>query len=93
MYVDLLKYFAVAFLVQIALLILCGSVAFALVQYESYGALQLVMMPLFVYAWPLALFGSAGGAGLILSTPVLVVLYSVIFSVLKIRLRDRNRGT
>jgi len=91
MYADLLKYFAIALLVQVVLLLLAGAMAYGLLQYESNAFMLPVMIMFIVYAWPLAPFGFGGGFGIILSAPLLIVVYSLIFSVVKIRLRDRNR--
>ena len=93
MYADLLKYFAIALFSQIAFLVVYGAAIFGSVQYEAYNAVMLLTIPIFIiYAWPWAPFGFGGGFGIILSAPVLVVLYSLIFSVVKIRRRDRYRG-
>ncbi len=92
MYADLLKYFAIALLVQIVVLILCAAAIYGLVLAESNGFMPLVMIVFIVYAWPMAPFGFGGGFGIIISAPVLVVIYSLIFSVVKIRLRDRHRA-
>jgi hypothetical protein len=91
MYADLLKYFAIALFVQVALLVLAGVATYGLLQHGSTAGLLPPMIVFIVYAWPLAPFGFAGGFGIILSAPVLVVVYSLIFSVVKIKLRDRYR--
>lgn len=88
MYADLLKYFAIALFSQIAILVIFGAAILGSVQYGAYNAAMILVMPVFiVYAWPLAPFG--GGFGIIISAPVLLVVYSLIFSVVKIKVRDR----
>jgi len=81
---ELLKYFAIALFGQIAFVIVCGAAIIAAVQFEAFDTAKFLVMPIFIlYAWPL------GRGGIFLTAPLLLATYSLIFSVVEIRLRDR----
>ena len=50
MYADLLKYFAIALLVQVTALILCGAAIYGLLLAESNAFMPLVMIVFIVHA-------------------------------------------
>jgi ABC-type enterochelin transport system permease subunit len=90
MLADIVRFFAAALLTQISFLIIFTALMYVWMQYESQAPLFLIMLVYIVYGWPFFFLG-IGGFAIILSGPATLVIYSLLFAVIKIRMRDRYR--
>jgi len=87
MLADILRYFAAALLTQISLLIILAGLLYVWLQYEAQTPLFFITLIYILYGWPFFFIGG-GGFGIILSGPAMLLLYSLLFAVIKIRIRD-----